>query len=102
MICPPDVLCKWIPQCNRWETMEELAVALEYESLNTIDGKPFLPAPIGRPKVNLPRPIVQRVPSEYEKAIAALKRSQKNRLQATYKIERMMSLACPKRKRYSA
>jgi hypothetical protein len=101
MICPPDVLCRWIPQCNRWETMEELAVALEHESLNSIFGKPC-PPKMGRPRVNLPEPLVQRVPTEIRKSEAALKRSQKNRLQATYKIERMMSLACPKRKRYSA
>lgn len=32
MICPPDVLCKWISEENRWETLEELAMALECEA----------------------------------------------------------------------
>lgn len=101
MICPPDVLYRWLKDEERWETMDELAKALERETLNSIGGRPC-PPKIGRPLVNLPKPKYNRVPSEYEKALAALKRQQKNRLQATYKIERMMSLACPKRKRYSA
>jgi len=29
---PPDVLCKWLPAMDRWETMEELAYALEIEA----------------------------------------------------------------------
>lgn len=31
MIYPPDSLCKWLPEEERWETMEELAVNLERE-----------------------------------------------------------------------
>jgi hypothetical protein len=72
MICPPDVLCRWLRQEERWESMEELALALERETLNSIGGRPVM-----RKKV----------------------RRRKSRLQATYKIERMMSLACPKRRR---
>lgn len=33
MNCPPDVLCKWLG--DRWETMEELAFALEIEAGKT-------------------------------------------------------------------
>jgi hypothetical protein len=102
MICPPDVLCRWMKDEERWETMKELALALERETLNSIGGRPCPPRKIGRPMVNLPRPLVQRVPTELEKSIAVLERHEKSRLQATYKIERMISLACPKRKRYSA
>lgn len=31
MICPPDVLCKWIKDEERYETMEELAMNIERE-----------------------------------------------------------------------
>lgn len=101
MICPPDVLCRWLKDEERWETMEELALALERETLNSIGGTPCPPR-IGRPLVNLPKPLTQRVRSEIEKSRTQLKRNRKTRLLATYRIERMMSLACPKRKRYSA
>lgn len=105
MICPPDVLCKWLPEEGRWETMDELAKALERETLNSIGGTPVPPSKVGRPRLALPRPKTKRMPSEIEKARAATKR--KERLQAckqtaNHKIERMMSLACPKRKRYMA
>jgi hypothetical protein len=82
--------------------MEELALELERETLNSIGGRPVMRKKVGRPMVNLPRPIVQRVPTELEKSEAEMKRRQKSRLQATYKIERIMSLACPKRRRYTA
>lgn len=31
MICPPDVLCRWIKDEERWETMDELAMNIERE-----------------------------------------------------------------------
>lgn len=31
MICPPDVLCKWLKEEGRYETMEELAINIERE-----------------------------------------------------------------------
>jgi hypothetical protein len=104
VICPPDVLCKWIKEENRWETLEELALELERESLNTVDGQPMVKK-IGRPKLVLPRPKYARAPSEIEKARAAMKRKQylqACKLTANHRIERMMSLACPKRRRNMA
>lgn len=101
MICPPDVLCEWLHEDGRWETMEELAMALERETLNSIGGRPC-PPKIGRPRLELPTPLTRRVQSDIEKRKAAKKRKEKNWTKATYKIERMMSLACPKRKRYAA
>jgi hypothetical protein len=39
MTTPPDVLCKWLPAMDRWETMEELAVALQWEARNKTKGR---------------------------------------------------------------
>jgi hypothetical protein len=60
VICPPDVLCRWLRQEERWETMEELANALERE--------------------------------------AGLRKAY-DMTNRRGKIQRMMSLACPKRRR---
>lgn len=92
MICPPDVLCNWIWEENRWETMEELAMALERETLNSIGGRP-VPRPVGRPRLELPRPITKRVQSQIEKERARDKRREKNLDKATYRIEHMMACA---------
>lgn len=32
MNCPPDFLCKWLPEQDRWETWEELAIVLQEEA----------------------------------------------------------------------
>jgi hypothetical protein len=70
VICPPDVLCRWLRQEERWETMEELATALRKEVTRNgwaIRGNPFF--------------------------------AEMMRERPSPKIERMMSLACPKRRR---
>jgi hypothetical protein len=84
--------------------MNELARALERETLNSIGGTPC-PVKMGRPRAVLPKPKTKRAPTEIEKTRAALKRKLRladGKMSPRHRIDRMMWLACPKRRRYAA
>lgn len=102
IMLPPDPLCKWLG--HRWETMQELAIALERERRGQSDGDWWGDRNGDHVRAHKARDytpsLKPRIAQETRIARAVdLSTSARRR---TGRIEWMMSLACPKRKRYAA